>query len=203
MLLVALAGCDGKKGATQGTTLAAPTHATDAAPWPAPADPIGLTRQAGLEPETHEFFAYHVHAHLDVFVNGAAQPVPAALGIDIHDPAVHSGPAPDGTTEYGGINPPCGKPCISPLHTHSDDGVLHTESQRNEPNRLGELFTEWAVALTPTCVGGYCKPKAPIAFYVDGKRYSGDPSAITLTDRKEIAIVIGKPPGSIPSAFPK
>jgi hypothetical protein len=35
-----------------------------------------LTRQAGLEPERAEFLEYHVHAHLDVFVDGQKVTVP-------------------------------------------------------------------------------------------------------------------------------
>jgi hypothetical protein len=203
ILLFAVVGCGSTHGESTETTSTAATPASGAAPWPAPSDPLSRARQAGLTPETHEFFAYHVHAHLDVLVNGTPTPVPAAIGINIDDPAVRSGPAPDGTTEYGGINPPCATQCISPLHTHSDDGVLHTESQRTDPNRLGAFFTEWAVKLTPACVGGYCAPKTPIAFYVDGERYPGDPRAITLTNGREIAIVIGTPPSSIPDAFPQ
>ena len=66
-----------------------------------------------------------------------------------------------------------------------------------EPNTLGQFFTEWGVALTDSCVGEFCSPK-PIAFYVDGEPYTGDPAAIELTDQKEIAIVIGTPPAEIP-----
>ena len=51
--------------------------------------------------------------------------------------------------------------------------------------------------LSESCVGEYCRPE-PIAFYVDGKPYTKDPRAIELTDRKEIAIVIGTPPPQIP-----
>jgi hypothetical protein len=36
---------------------------------------------------------------------------------------------------------------------------------------------------------------------VDGKKFDGDPTTIPLSDRKEIAIVIGKAPGVIPSTF--
>ena len=49
---------------------------------------MSLVRQAGLTPATHEFFTYHVHAHLDVFVNGDDVVVPGGIGIDIADPAV-------------------------------------------------------------------------------------------------------------------
>jgi hypothetical protein len=87
--------------------------------------------------------------------------------------------------------------CISPLHTHDDSGIIHTESASPAPNRLGQFFVEWGVALTRTCVGGYCHLATPHV-YVNGKPYAGDPRGILLTDHKEIAIVIGTPPKKIP-----
>jgi len=201
LLMLMLAGCGGKKTKTAPPAGPAPTPAKGAVPWPAPPDPMKLTRKAGLIPETHEFVFLHVHAHLDVFVNGTPAVVPAGIGIDIHDPAVKRFKANDGSIGYGGISPPCANPCISPLHTHFRDGVLHTEAKENQFNTLGEFFTEWNVRLDRTCVGGYCKPAAPITIYVDGKPETGDPRRITLEDRREIAIVIGTPPANIPSGF--
>ncbi|HET6945316.1 MAG TPA: hypothetical protein VFI01_08205 [Gaiellaceae bacterium] len=176
----------------------AASAATAAGPalWPAPADPMARTVAAGLVPERHESFEHHVHAHLDVFLNGRLVRVPAGIGIDIHDPAVRVFPTPDGTKAYGGISQ-CPKVCISPLHTHDDTGILHTESKSSVPNTLGQFFTEWGVVLTRTCVGGYCHLASPHV-YLDGKPYSGDPRGIKLVDRLEIAIVIGKPPKKIP-----
>ena len=203
VLVLCLAGCGGSSkkssSSTQSyTAAAAPTPAKDAAPWPAPPNAMARARAAGLVPEPREQLRYHVHAHLDVFVNGKPVPVPAGIGINIADPGVHRGPDPTGSgNSYGGIQL-CEKPCISPLHTHDATGVLHTESATVTPNRLGQLFTEWDVRLDRSCVGGYCAPKAPVAFFVDGKRYSGDPNAIGLSDRREIAIVIGSPPANIP-----
>ncbi len=168
-----------------------------AAPWPAPANPLRLAVAAGLKPERHETLIHHVHSHLDVFVNGKTIRVPAGIGINIHDPAVKIFKAPDGSRAYGGINL-CKTPCISPLHTHDDTGILHTESASPVPNRLGQFFTEWGVALTPTCVGGYCHLTNPHV-YVNGKPFAGDPRGIVLTDHKEIAIVIGTPPKKIPA----
>jgi hypothetical protein len=202
LLVVALAGCGGggKKPAVP-PAHAAPTPAKGAAPWPAPADPMKLTEAAGLTPETHEFVFLHVHAHLDVFVNGKPVLVPAGIGIDIDNPSVRRFKASDGSIGYGGISPPCPAPCISPLHTHFQDGVLHTEAKQNQFNTLGEFFTEWDVRLDRKCVGGYCKPAAPITIYIDGKPETGDPGAIQLEDKREIAIVIGSPPAEIPSSF--
>jgi len=208
VLALCFLGCGSSKKSSSSTEQAytapaAPTPAKDAAPWPAPPDPLVRTRAAGLVPERREQLQYHVHAHLDVFVNGRPVPVPAGLGINIGDPGVHSGPDPTGSgNSYGGIQL-CAKPCISPLHTHDATGVLHTESATVTPNRLGQLFTEWGVRLDRSCVGGYCTPKAPVAFFVDGKRYAADPAAIGLADRREIAIVIGSPPQPIPQGFPQ
>jgi hypothetical protein len=167
--------------------------------WPAPPDPMRLARAAGLVPERAEQLQYHVHSHLDVFVNGKRVTIPAGIGIDIHDPAVQTAMLPDGSTAYGGISTPCAKACISPLHTHGAYGLLHTETSRPQPNRLGQFFVEWGVRLDRRCVGGYCKG---IRIYVNGRRSDGDPRQILLADRREIAIVIGTPPRKIPARFP-
>jgi hypothetical protein len=196
LVVLALAGCGGGGDTGEGGNEAAERTAS----WPAPADPIGRTRLAGLTPETHEFVNYHVHAHLDVFVNGAAVSIPAAIGIDAGDPAVRRFEE-NGVVGYGGISPPCEKPCISPLHTHFPDGVLHTEAKKNRPNTLGEFFVEWSVRLDDSCVDDYCRPTTPIAIYVDGEKYDGDPREIQLEDQREIAIVIGTPPDNIPDSF--
>jgi len=175
----------------------APTPAHGAAPWAAPSDPSRLAAAAGLTFQRKESFVNHVHSHLDIFVNGKAVRVPAGIGINIPDAAVKVFNTPDGTKAYGGIKL-CQTACISPLHTHDDTGVIHTESSSNAFNRLGQLFTEWSVALTADCVGGYCHLKSPHV-YINGKPFTGDPRTILLTDHKEVAIVIGTPPNKIPS----
>ena len=177
----------------------APQPASGAQPWPAPSDPIARTVAAGLKPERKEFFAIHLHAHLDVFVNGGPVEVPAGIGIDITDPGVKRFED-EGGTAYGGIEL-CDNPCISRLHTHDTTGVLHTEAPENETNTLGEFFVEWGVRLDERCVGGYCEPEAPIAVYVDGERYDGDPAEIALENLREIAIVIGSFPSEVPSTY--
>ena len=162
---------------------------------------MALARNAGVRFEVIEHLKYHVHAHLDVFVDGQPIQVPPGIGINVDDPAVHefSGPLGPG---YGGIQPPgCEQPCISALHTHDPDGVLHTESATTEGNTLGQFFIEWDVALTEECVADYCAPDTDIVFYVDGEPFDGDPATIELADHREIAIVIGAPPDTIPDSF--
>ena len=168
--------------------------------WAAPNNPLELTVSAGLQPEPKETLHFHVHAHLDVFIDGSAVLVPAGIGIATTDPAVKHGQWNGGPT-YGGIEG-CAQPCISPLHTHDESGVIHTESASSTPNRLGQFFTQWNVSLSGGCVGQYCAPATPIAVYVNGASYSGNPADISLTDRKEIAVVIGSAPKQIPTSFP-
>lgn len=161
-------------------------------PWPAPADPMARARTAGLVPEVAEQLQYHVHAHLDVFIDGKPIVVPAGIGIDITNPKVHTFDNADGSKSYGGITVPCDQPCISPLHTHDPNGVLHTESATHQDNTFGQFLTEWGVTLPPNTV-----------VYVNGARFNGDPKTIPLANFTEIAVVIGKAPDQIPSSFPQ
>lgn len=178
----------------------APSAAPRAPRWPAPPPDrvIELATAAGLVPETAESLQYHVHAHLDVFINGRHQTVPAGIGIVTTDPAVHTGTI-AGQPAYGGITVPCAQPCISPLHTHAVTGILHTESPTRVDNTLGQFFTEWNVPLTPQCVDTYCTPDTRLAVYVNGKRQPFAGAAqIPLSNHKEIALVIGRRPSRIP-----
>ena len=213
LLLVLAAGC-GSKSSSEGSStndksgvcaqfgdVAAPRETK--APWSAPGDPMALTCAAGLIPEKAEFLQYHVHAHLDVFVDGRPVLVPAGIGIDTDNPAVQADTGSNGQVIGAGLKQECSEPCISPLHTHDLSGLLHTETKTPSPNKLGQFFTEWAVKLTPDCVGAYCKPKTPIKIYVDGQLETGDPSEIELSNLREIAIIVGRPPAKIPMEFPR
>ncbi len=148
------------------------------APWPAPtSNVVSYISKAGLPSYPGEKLAYHIHAHLDVFVDGEAQPVAANLGIDYDAGA------------------------IAPLHTHDTTGIIHIESDKAALFHLGQLFIEWNVRLDQTCIGSYCAPDKSIATYVDGKKFDGDPADIELAAHREIAIVIGAAPKTIPSTY--
>jgi len=177
----------------------APTPTEGAVPWPLPTTPAELAEAAGFELQRREFLIFHVHAHLDVFVNGEPVGIPGGIGIVTTDPGVQSGEV-NGAPAYGGIEQ-CDEPCISPVHTHDASGIIHTESAERRLNLLGQFFTEWDVRLDEDCVGGYCRPDANIAVYVDGEPYEGNPADIELRDLREIAIVIGTPPAEIPSGY--
>jgi hypothetical protein len=170
---------------------ASPTARPEAiALWPLPDDPMELARDAGLTPLTSEVLKYHVHAHLDVFKDGRPVVVPGGIGIDIDDPAVKEFDEPSGAA-YGGIEEPCDDPCISPLHTHGADGVLHTESPTSKLNTFGQFLTQWDVELPDGA-----------KVYVDGKEHTEDVADIELSDQRQITIVMGEPPDEIPAEFP-
>ena len=199
-VLSACGGGGGGGASPEASVAPAPTPSADAAPWPLPDDPLALVADAGLTPAVKEFFTYHVHAHLSVFVNGRLTQVPAGIGINITDPEVHTDEFAGGPT-YGGIKR-CDHPCISPLHTHDVTGVIHIEAPNETTLTLGQFFSEWGVRLDQSCVGGYCEPEASIAVYVNGEKQSGDPADIELAAHDEIAVVIGTPPPSIPDSYP-
>ena len=197
LCLLLLAACGG--GSSSSVTSTPMTDASDLEmpSWSLPADPMSLAREAGLKPDTKEYLTYHVHAHLGVFVDGRPVEIPGGIGIEITDPAVQ-----EFGSSYGGIpEEGCEQPCISPLHTHDPDGVIHIEAPSEDRFTLGQFFAELGIRLDASCVEEFCTPDVPVGVFVDGQRQSGDPADIVLRDSQEIAIVVGAPPEEVPDMF--
>ncbi|MEO8252115.1 MAG: hypothetical protein ABI578_06535 [Chloroflexota bacterium] len=171
--------------------------------WPARADAMALTQQAGLVAEAKEYLVTHHHAHLDLFVDGQRVTVPAGIGIAIGAAGVSDEQTPDGTAHSYFVHALCPAACLSPLHTHDPSGIIHEESQQanHAPYSLGQFFAEWGLKLDANCVGDYCKPDVPIHIYLNGKASESDPAKIPLENHLEIAIVIGQPPAVIPPSW--
>jgi hypothetical protein len=151
---------------------------TGPAPWNPGLDhltdrlqPLGLS-QLGAEGTV-----IHIHQHLDIYVNGKHEPVPANIGI------------------YDGQY-------LTELHTHDESGIMHVESPTKRDFVLGDFFGVWGVRLNAKCVGAYCKPQTPWRMYVNGLNYPGDPASLILKKHQEIAFVIGtERPKKIPSTY--
>ena len=112
----------------------------------------------------------HIHAHLDVLVDGQAVPVPADIGIDMH------------------------RRTISPLHTHDASGVLHIESPVKRQFSLGELFSEWQVSLSEDNIGALRTGGGKVVrVFVNGRQRNGNPGAIMLGVHDEIAVLYDRP----------
>ncbi len=151
-----------------GATAPTASGVTAAPPWPAPADAAARSKAAGLEVAGMEGAALHTHQHLSVSVDGKPVAVPANIGIDM---------------QRGGM---------SALHTHDTSGIVHVESAKVQPFTLGQLFTEWNVALRDGQVGGYVDGKngRHVAVFVNGTRTSTPLPDLELQDQQDIAIVI-------------
>jgi hypothetical protein len=131
----------------------------------------------GIQCEASEQVAYHVHAHLAIYVDGALRPVP--IGIGIVPPQITQGP--------GGPFASASK-CYYWLHTHTNDGIIHIESPTQTTYTLGQFFALWGQQLTSSAVGG---ASGPVTAYVDGKQWGADPGSIPLQSRSVIQLNIG------------
>jgi hypothetical protein len=90
-----------------------------------------------------------------------------------------------------GVDPNTG--AMSALHTHEGDGTIHIEADTvGEKFTLGQLLTQWAVALTPTRIGGV-KAKAgdKVTVSSNGTRVSGAPADLRFEPDQEVELTLG------------
>jgi hypothetical protein len=128
----------------------------------------------GVQCSSSEQLAYHIHAHLSVYVNGVARPIPAGIGIN------------DNT-------------CLYWLHTHDETGIVHVESPAQRTYTLGQFFDVWNQPLSAGQVG---PATGSVTAFVNGKRFTGDPKSIPLTAHAVIQLDVGKVVPFQPYAFP-
>jgi hypothetical protein len=126
-----------------------------------------------LDANPTEVLTYHIHQHLEIFVNGKKVDVPAFIGIN--------------DSAY-----------ITELHTHAPDGIIHIEAPSNKHYTLGTFFAEWGIFLSNRCVGAYCQG---YKWYVNGKAQTGSPFAHELNQHEQIVFAVGTPPKTIPSTY--
>lgn len=126
-----------------------------------------------------EQLAYHIHAHLQVYVDGQPRSLPGAIGlvgpVGQHTPA---GPF------YGAQG------CYYWLHTHTSDGIIHLESPNARIYSLGNFFDEWRQPLTPNQVAG---AKGNVTAFANGRRWTGSPRDIPFQRHAVIQLDVGSP----------
>lgn len=126
---------------------------------------------AGIQCAREEYADFHIHAHLDIFVDGNPYPVPEAVGI-------------------------VGRTCLYWMHTHDGSGIIHIEAPQTRVFTLGQFFDIWkATARSAPTVKQ--NPKV----FVDGKRMKIEWERVEITDLTEIAVVYGKEPAEVPSFY--
>lgn len=125
--------------------------------------------------------AFHIHAHLDIFVNGQLIYIPPQIDI-----------IPD--------------KCIYWLHTHDGTGIIHIESPVKRDFTLGQFFDIWSKKLNNSLsefANTFGGKNTPPDVYVNGHKVTGiNYREIKLHSHDEIALVYGKPSlHTIPSSY--
>jgi hypothetical protein len=115
-------------------------------------------------------------AHLDLFADGRRVTVPAGIGVL--------------------------PTCAYWLRTTAADGVITIGSPERRPFTLGDFFDIWGAPLTSGRLLTFgVSAGRPLRAFVNGKPVGGDPRAIRLVDGREIALVLGLRPRSVPDRF--
>jgi hypothetical protein len=184
LALAAVAAASGR--AVSSTPASLPGLMVGSAPW-GPNDGLYLRQRLkaiGLHALPAEGVALHIHAHLDLAVNGRLYPVPALIGINVD------------------------QRFLAELHTHDQSGIIHVESPNVRKFTLGQFFAVWGLRFTSRCLGGYCASgKKQLWVWVNAKRVRTDPRKITLRAHQEIVVAYGTLPsvralGPVPARYP-
>jgi hypothetical protein len=125
-----------------------------------------------------EQVAFHIHAHLAVFVNGRRRTIPYGIGVV---PPLGLTETADGPFVAGGA-------AFYWLHTHDTSGVIHVESPVRRRYTLGEFFDLWGEPLGRAQVG---PDRGRVTALVDGARFGGNPRDIRLGFHAVIQLDVG------------
>jgi hypothetical protein len=134
----------------------------------------------GVESSSSEQVLFHIHAHLQIYINGKQKLVPYGVGIV---PPYDLETTPDGPFVDGGT-------AFYWLHTHDETGVVHVESPQQRAFTLGDFFDIWHQPLGPDRVG---PSTGPLTAFVNGKQVTGDPRNIPLDAHAVIQLDLGGP----------
>ena len=134
----------------------------------------------GIKCQGMEQMAFHVHAHLAVFVNGKARIIPYGIGI---------GPPLRGENTKAGSFVTQGS-CFAWIHTHAADGIIHLEGPMKRTYTLGDFFDVWGQPLTANQVG---PARGHVTALFNGQYWDGDPRQIPMLRHAQIQLEVGKP----------
>jgi hypothetical protein len=130
-----------------------------------------LTPVDGIRCDEVEFTKFHIHAHLDIFVDGKSITVPSQIGID-----------PEGR-------------CLYWLHTHDDSGIIHIESPTEREFTIGNFIEIWKRTHGNTVLfdSDLNETNSVVNAYVNGVEVpsSSDLTNIGISAHDEIALVFG------------
>lgn len=168
LLLILLFGCGSDPANDDPSSQAEDSIAPDGTsmpPWPAPPDVPARVASAGLDLGPMGT-AEHYHPQLRIVIDGEEVLVPGNIGVDSSNGA------------------------MSAVHTHETDGTIHIEAATaGETFTLGQLFTQWGVALTSTQIGGATALKGQqVNVTSNGMPFAGDPKDLRLEPDQVIVL---------------
>jgi hypothetical protein len=134
----------------------------------------------GITCEATTTVLFHIHAHLTIFVDGKPRQVPAGVGIA---PPLEVDATPVGAFVAGAT-------CLMWLHTHSADGIIHTESPVTRIYTLGNFFDIWGQPLGRHRIG---PAHGSVTAFFNGRIFTGNPRRIPLLAHAQIQLDIGRP----------
>src|SRR3989344_1994245 len=106
---------------------------------------------------------FHIHPHLEIFINGEKQEIPVNIGIEESR-------------------------CMHPLHTHDNNGIIHVESPQKRDFTLDDFFFVWNKKFTKDQILDYkVDDTHTIRQTINGKDVQDYENTI-LRDKDEIII---------------
>lgn len=169
----------GLRSAAPVAQISSPVVRTPVPPSTAPTvDPSAEPVIDGVACDPSEQVTHHVHAHLNVRVEGEPMIVPGDVGVR--------------------------STCLYWLHTHQPHGVIHVEAPAPRTFTLGQFFAVWGKPLDGSHVGDWTVPSGSKTWtFVNRLRRDGDPRSIELEDLTAIELQIGPAPlDPLPYTFP-
>ena len=127
-----------------------------------------------------EQLTFHIHAHLDIFINGQPYTIPSQTGI------------------------PANGNCFYWMHTHDNSGIIHIEAPKNMNFTLGNFFDIWNKKFNNSQIfDNIVNGNNTLSVYVNGHKVAASNYRdIKLNSHDEVAIVYGsKPPKNVPSTY--
>ncbi len=124
---------------------------------------------AGIYCDSLEQTAYHIHAHLTIYIDGEPVSIPQGIGI-----------APD-------------QSCLYWLHTHTGDGVLHIEAPKKVSPTLGDFLDIWGQGFSQSGYQNQLALTAGWTVYVDGKQVNSNFNQLVLQPHMVITIAYNSP----------
>lgn len=130
----------------------------------------------GIYCDTQEQTAFHIHAHITMYINGKQTTLPQNVGI-----------AGD-------------QSCLYWLHVHDTTGVIHIEAPAGHSFILGNFLDEWATQF-PTLSYPSELDLSGWTAYLNGNLYQGDFHKIPLESHNVITLMYNSPNAKPDTSF--